>query len=428
MEPPKGVPHRVYIHVGAPKTGTTFIEQVLYHHRRELADHGVLYPADYYDEHYLAAVDLQELAFNAERRPEAEGHWEKVAFRARGWPGISIISHDVFAGASEQDARRAIESLAPAEVHIVYTARDLARQLPSHWQEDVKHGEVSGFNSWLDACLRRDDGRWNLRWFWAVEDIPDVLTRWASTLPASQVHVVTVPPAGAQRHVLWDRFADVVGLSGAKLDLDVVAYPNSGLGAVEVSLIRHLNQQRDESLSQREYEHIVKGAFAHEMLSGRENKRRLVLPKDRLPIVQALAREWIEALEKAEYDIVGPVEELYPGEADCGPDTIDEVDDDELLEASLLSVRELLVRIRDERKQAGDLLDHNADLERKIEELSWRVSVAEWAVEEHRNLAHWERVKRTVVEIGRTNNSVAKALSVYRHARGRPPRRSKPTN
>lgn len=417
MEPPKGVPHRVYIHVGAPKTGTTFIEQVLYHHRQELANHGVLYPADYYDEHYLAAVDLQDLAFNDEHRPEAEGHWEKVAFRARGWPGISIISHDVFAGATAEHARRAIESLEPADVHIVYTARDLARQLPSHWQEDVKHGEVGSFNSWLDACLRRDDSRWNLRWFWAVEDIPDVLTRWASTLPPSNVHVVTVPPPGAERRVLWERFAQVVGLADAKLDLDVVAHPNSGLGAVEVALIRHLNQQRDESLTQREYEHIVKGAFAHEMLSGRPNKRHLMLPSDRLAIIEVLANEWREAIEKAEYDIVGSIDDLVPRADDTGPDTIDQVDDDELLEASLVSVRDLLVRIRDERQAVTKLREHDADLERKIEELSWRVSVAEWAVEEHRNLAHWERVKRTIVEIGRTNSSVGRALDVYRKTR-----------
>ena len=37
-----GVTQRVYLHVGAPKSGTTYIQGVLEHNRARLADAGVL--------------------------------------------------------------------------------------------------------------------------------------------------------------------------------------------------------------------------------------------------------------------------------------------------------------------------------------------------------------------------------------------------
>ena len=36
--------------------------------------------------------------------------------------------------------RSIVESLAPATVHVVLTARDLARVLPSTWQENIQNG------------------------------------------------------------------------------------------------------------------------------------------------------------------------------------------------------------------------------------------------------------------------------------------------
>ena len=37
---------RVYLHIGAPKTGTTYLQEVLFTNRARLAEHGVLYPGE----------------------------------------------------------------------------------------------------------------------------------------------------------------------------------------------------------------------------------------------------------------------------------------------------------------------------------------------------------------------------------------------
>ena len=54
--------------------------------------------------------------------------------------GPAILSHEFMCGAGRAQARRLIESLAPAEVHVVITARDTLGMLTAGWAEYVKNG------------------------------------------------------------------------------------------------------------------------------------------------------------------------------------------------------------------------------------------------------------------------------------------------
>ena len=40
---------RVLLHVGTPKTGTSYLQDVLFRNRRLLGEHGILYAADRFD-------------------------------------------------------------------------------------------------------------------------------------------------------------------------------------------------------------------------------------------------------------------------------------------------------------------------------------------------------------------------------------------
>ena len=407
VTPPFGE-QRVFVHVGAPKTGTTYLQTVLYHHRDLLRELGVLYPAVHYDDHFFAAVDLQNLDFSGEHRPEAAGRWEQIAAQVREWPGTSVISHDVLAGATSQQVQQAIRSLAPATVHIVCTARDLVQQLPSHWQEDVKHGQRATFDEWYDAIMRRDVSEWQFRWFWRVEDIPDVLRRWGSTLPPEHVHVVTVPRPGAPAGLLWQRFAGVIGIRADDVDLGVVRDPNRGLGTAEVELIRRVNAAHAYALRPTAYERDIKGVLAHEVLGVITRTPRLRLPGRLLGEVSELARSWSTTLAQAGYDLVGDVDELTPGE---NPSVTDStvVDPNDVSAVAATAVFMLLDRLAECRRTEQD----------SAEQLRAELASAHAVIDEHRGLPPVERIKRTVVEIGGSSRPVGAALQVYRRLRGR---------
>ena len=340
----------MFLHVGAPKTGTTFLQGLLWDNRETLrAEHGLLYPGDRYDEHFFAAVDLQQLDFHGMDRPEAAGAWERLATAAREWPGTAVISHDVFASATAEQAQQAVADLAPADVHVVFTARDLARQLVSHWQEDVKHGSADHFEQWWRAVSRRDASKWEYRWFWATEEIPDIVARWGSAVGADHFHLVTVPRSGAPRSLLWERFCSVIGLDPASVDLETAIFANQSLGVAEVEVLRRDNEHLDGSITQVVYEFVVKGVLAHETLPRHRSDRRLVLPTQNFTDVERLAQDWVAALTDAGIDVVGDLADLFPQPA--GPDAtgIDDISDRELADASVWALHEVLLRLERER-------------------------------------------------------------------------------
>ena len=107
---------RVLLHVGAPKTGTSFVQDILFTHRATLRERGILYPADRHDAHFLAALDLMELPWGGLER-EAGGAWDRLVAEVREWPGTAIISHEILGTASRVQVARALESLGATRRH-----------------------------------------------------------------------------------------------------------------------------------------------------------------------------------------------------------------------------------------------------------------------------------------------------------------------
>ncbi|HEX8779738.1 MAG TPA: hypothetical protein VF728_01030, partial [Nocardioides sp.] len=125
-------PRRVLVHVGTPKTGTSYLQDVLFRNRDLLREHGILYPADRFDAHFLAALDLMQLPWGG-LETEAAGAWDRLAEQVRRWDGTAVISHEILATASRTQVARALESLGhpDTEVHVVLSVRDLVRQIPA---------------------------------------------------------------------------------------------------------------------------------------------------------------------------------------------------------------------------------------------------------------------------------------------------------
>ena len=101
---------RVLLHVGTPKTGTSYLQDVLFRNREVLRGHGILYPADRFDGHFLAALDLMRLTWGG-LETQAVGAWDRLAEQVRAWPGTSIVSHEILSTASPTQIDRALDVL-----------------------------------------------------------------------------------------------------------------------------------------------------------------------------------------------------------------------------------------------------------------------------------------------------------------------------
>src|SRR5205085_9927207 len=76
---------RILLHVGAPKTGTSFVQDILFTHREVLRERGLPYLAAGHDAHFLARLDLLHLpGVGLEREPTGPG--DAMAAEARACP------------------------------------------------------------------------------------------------------------------------------------------------------------------------------------------------------------------------------------------------------------------------------------------------------------------------------------------------------
>ena len=400
---------RVLLHVGTPKTGTSHLQDVLFRNREALRGQGVLYPAERFDAHFLAALDLMQLPWGG-LEDEALGAWDELATQVRQFhdrtpDGTAIISHEILAIASRGQAERALTSLGHpgTEVHVVLSVRDLVRQIPAEWQENVKHRRELPYGRFLEQVRDPDRATPIGTWFWGVQEIPDILDRWASVLPPEHVHLVTVPRPGSPRDLLWQRFSSAFGLDG--LDLDVHGErANPSLGVPEVTLVRRINVKANKVVPPSAYRPLVRELLAHQTLSRRARSPRLTLPPADHDWVVPLQQTWTDLVRERGYDVVGDLDDLVgaPVAAEyADPDSPDEA---QVADAAVDAITALLVEnarlVRAEQDLHGRVEQLERDLERSYLRPTYR-----WREKTVRRLQH--------------SRGGRYALRLYRRARGR---------
>jgi len=243
-----GRPSRGVLHIGAPLVASTYVRDALARNSRRLTRHGVLHPSSHVgaEGHHAAVLDVLDLA--APGVETVTGAWDRLAQAARDWRrGTVVVSHELLADADEDQVARIVGSFGSAEVHVVYAARDLARQVPLAWQEWVRNGGTSTFEGYVDKVVRHDGHRL-ARVFWRSHDVADVLDRWTSVVVPEHVHVVTAPTGPDEDVVVWQRVAAVLGLDAGRFRVPAPAgKPLDALAATEAA--RLLNQAGAQRLS-----------------------------------------------------------------------------------------------------------------------------------------------------------------------------------
>ncbi|HEX5404481.1 MAG TPA: hypothetical protein VFX16_19515 [Pseudonocardiaceae bacterium] len=334
-------PRRIYLHIGLPKTGTTFMQEVLWRNRTNTAAQGLLYPGRDPAAHHRAAVDLLPDRYQGWIEPHTAGAWHWLCEQTSVWSGDVVISSELLAIASPAQAAEALTALTFAEVHIVCTARDLVRQIPSVWQEDVKNKRTTGFTEFVGQVR---DGRQaeSAEIFWSYQDLPQVLRTWGAGLPPERVHVVTVPPRGSATDLLWQRCTSVLGIDPTGFDMTETSR-NSSLDLVQTELLRRLNTELGDSIAWPEYIRVVKGELADEILPALSRRTAIVLPSDAREWATEVAERFAAGIGSAGYDVVGDLADLIPAATGSAPGP-QETTDSEIADIAVRAIAELMRR------------------------------------------------------------------------------------
>lgn len=350
---------RVFLHVGAPKTGTTYLQQVLFKNRAALAADGVLYPYSAVEQSFRSAHDFCGTSWFGHGSDRFRGEWDTVAEATRDWGGSTvIISSELLGAASPERIRSGLALLGPAEMHVVFSARDLARQLVSDWQEQVKHKHTVTLERFVDDLVELgvEAPEPFGRLFWGLHDAASVLASWAQVVPAERIHVITVPPPGGAAEALWTRFCAVTALDPGGYDLSA-RRSNASMGVLETELVRRMNR-RLRKMDGNSYDALVRLFLAEKVLGG--GTARLTLPPHRMAWVCGRSRTLIEELEAAGYPVEGDLEDLMPTPPDTEYVSPTSLTDGDLGKVAIKAATAML-------KQAGKLRDQNRELKAALE-------------------------------------------------------------
>lgn len=324
---------RLFLHVGTPKSGTTFLQSVWWANREALLEQGLLLPGWGVNHHYWASCVVRG-GRQLDNIPEA-GHaaWDELLAAVADHRGDALISHELFSPAAPERADAALRRLeeTAGEVHVVLTARDLVRQIPAEWQQRTKHGRSQTYADFLDE-IRTDESS-N---FWRVQDVPQVLRRWGAGIPPDRVHLVVLPPPGGPKSFLWERLCELTAVDGTGM-AERATRSNESLGLVEVETLRRLAGHLQRDGLPKSTRRLLKDFVAEQILRTAEPEK-IVVPAEAYPWVVERAERMVQEIDGEGYHVVGELSGLVPSAEPLAGRLAADVSDREVAEASVAAL------------------------------------------------------------------------------------------
>lgn len=323
-----------YLHIGAMKTGTSFIQNVLWGNREQLRSDGVLFPGERaWGEQVEAARHVVALP-NLKGDPVPPGPWHRLTRAIRDWTGTSVIvSMEFLSLAGPRQARRILSDLSGRDTHVVITARDLARITPAQWQESTQNRATWTWPDYLASVMSHSEEPPGRR-FWRQHDLLRIVRTWADVVPASHLHLVTVPPPGAPRDLLWRRFCSVVGLEAERYDVASYAQ-NESIGVVSAELMRAVNAYAEGRLDPMAYDRQLKWYVSKTLLPERTGEPRAGIPPEHQAFFVEHSRRLVADLATIDMEVVGDLDDLLSRPVEADVTTADAVTDAEKLDAAV---------------------------------------------------------------------------------------------
>lgn len=225
---------RTVVHIGLPKTATTYLQTIVWSNRELLAERGLVVPGAERRDHLWASRTVREDRHHAKASAHQRGAWQRVLDQLHASSGTGLVSHEFFAAASAEQARAMVAAL-PGQVEVVVTAREPLGLFAASWQESLKNGATAK----MPDYGRTESDSSTAIWDWRTLDLRLVLERWSAAVAPERTHVLVLDPT-APRDDVWHRFVRILGVDASGVDLSG-SFANTSMGVAEAEALRRVN-------------------------------------------------------------------------------------------------------------------------------------------------------------------------------------------
>jgi hypothetical protein len=305
---------KVFLHIGTMKSGSSFIQSACAENREVLEDAGIRY----LDGESLREVssDLAKAKREARQRP---GAWGRLARKASASASSSLISNELLCPIPVRAMRRVVSSVAPHELEVIITVRDITKVVPSHWQERIQNGSLVGWDEFCEMACTEKRSTETSRKFWRQHDVVRVIHKWLKVLPQDRITIVTVPRPGSNEGVLLERFLAAMGVMN--LSMQPASQANKSLGAASAELLLMVNAELSLAVGDQTHQthqtpnYFVKMVLAKRILAPLATAEpRYALTPQRYEVLRGRAVELAAGIRASGIRIIGDVDEIVPGE------------------------------------------------------------------------------------------------------------------
>ncbi|WP_067436873.1 hypothetical protein [Nocardioides jensenii] len=329
---------RIVLHIGAMKTGTSFVQSVLGNNQEMLAERGAIFLGSSFGVQSRAVRDVLNLPKQPGRNKRK---WRSLVQPvARMEAGqTAVVSMEFLSFASDRHMGPFLNPLrnSGARIEVILTVRDQSRVIPAQWQTYTRN---FGDEPWPDYLRRIEPSRSRRvtrsrahRTFHRAQDITPMLERWSTAHGIATTHIVTVPPPDAPREELWDRFCAAAGFDGSGVDLDDV-HDNTSLGFGSCDFLRRVNSHLAD-VPPRTYR-VGMRALARDVLAPlRAEESRPALDRRAAEYAATLNQQLREAMSDSRFELYGRLDDLpVPTTFSDQPRKAASVPDDEVRRAT----------------------------------------------------------------------------------------------
>lgn len=333
---------RIFIHIGLQKTGTSYLQGILFASVDQLAAQGVALVPPVKKRTFWLMLDVR-----GRYRPDfdppavARSVADFAELMSTTTAPTALLTEESLGPATSEQIARLLSACGDREVHVVATVRDLARQIPSAWQESLKAGASDTFATYLTKLRKHEDQPGKP--VWRQKDVPRLLGAWAEHVPPERIHVVTVPPAGSEPTLLLHRFCQVLDVDPDQLQHDVLR-KNESLKQVGAEVLRRVNAELAPTHRERDVYGDVGKRYLSTQILARQDGDPIRVPVEHRTWTQGVSRRHIDFIAAGGFQVVGDLDDLYPPETGFGAVGSGPSD----AEVSAVATRALAVVIGDE--------------------------------------------------------------------------------
>lgn len=323
MSHPRSTADR-FIHIGAPKCGSTALQSWLDVNRAALATQGVSYVSE--GAHWIApAKALVGAVDRVSGKPVPMREWEQLVAAVRkatphsGSGARAIISSEWYAGASDEAVERAVGELDGSRMRVLLFVRPLSSTLVSAWQQALKLGGKQSLHEWLTTIFDEPTSPTAVR-AWGKHRYDLIAARWGKRIGGDRVSVVVLDPTNPVS--LFRTIEEIVGVTPGSASA-APSRTNQSLSPFESDVLLALNQvfyARGGTL--RGYRQGVLRTFdgyVNSVRVGTPEKMRL--PQSWEPRVAALNQEIAAGIERSGVTVIGDLKRFRTQSAQAIPAT-----------------------------------------------------------------------------------------------------------